>query len=187
MKKTMKLFFLPLFVLSTVTLVGCNSSQQGNANSLMISEVVDGTERKDLAVELYNNTDKEIDLNAYSLCIQFSEEVSSDIRLSGVVKAKDTFVFVHKDAVSDELKAKANGFIFIGLESNNILYNGKQPLALKKGNKRIDLVGTWDSFGIDYATDRTLTRKKEFLFARQFHIFNTVFRITSVCIFAELK
>ena len=54
-----------------------------------------------------------------------------------VVKAKEIFVFVHKDAVSDELKAKANGFIFIGLESNNILYNGKQPLALKKGNKRI--------------------------------------------------
>ena len=112
MKKTMKLFFLPLFVLSTVTLVGCNSSQQGNANSLMISEVVDGTERKDLAVELYNNTNKEIDLSTYSLCIQFSEEVSSDIPLSGVVKAKETFVFVHKDAISDELKAKANGFIF---------------------------------------------------------------------------
>ncbi len=166
MKKAMKLFFLPLFILSIVSLVSCNSSQQGNENSLMISEVVDGTERKDLAVELYNNTDKEIDLSTYSLCIQFSEEVSSDIPLSGVVKAKETFVFVHKDAISDELKAKANGFIFIGLESNNILYNGKQPLALKKENKRIDLVGTWDSFGIDYATDRTLTRKKEFLFAR---------------------
>lgn len=162
----MKLFFLPLFVLSTIALVGCNSSSSGNANSLMISEVVDGSERKNLAIEVYNNTDKEISLDNYAFSIQFSEQVTANIPLSGVVAAKDTFVFVHKDAVSEDLKAKADGFIFIGLESNNVLYTGKQPLALKKGSKKIDVVGEWDSVGIDYATDRTLTRKKEFLFAR---------------------
>lgn len=167
MKKVMKFFFLPLFVFSTISLVGCDSNnEQGKAKSLMISEIVDGTERKDIAIELFNNTNNDISLKNYSLDIQFSEEAVANIPLTGTIGSKETFVFVHKDAISDDLKAKANEFIFIGAEDRNVLYNGKQPIALKKGNKKIDVVGTWNSFGIDYATDRTLTRKKEFLVAR---------------------
>lgn len=176
MKKIMKFFFLPFFVFSTISLVGCDSqpvkesttssAQQDNPNSIMISEIVDGKERKNLAIELFNNTDSNISLEDYRLDIQFSEEVIAHIPLKGTIISKETYVFVHKDAVSDGLKEKANGFIFFGLENENILYNGKQSIALVKEEEIIDVVGTWNSFGIDYATDRTLTRKKEFLVAR---------------------
>jgi len=167
MKKIMKYFFLPIFVISSVTLVGCDKNK-GNADSLMISEIVHGSERTNIAIELYNNTKTEISLEEYSLNIQFSERLVSKISLSGVLESQKTFVLVHEQATSEVLKQKADTFVFIGEKNGDYIYNGKQPIMLKNDveDREVDGVGLWGYNDIEYANNRTLARKKEYLYAR---------------------
>ncbi len=162
MKKIISLLAIPLLALTSLGLSGCSDNNKTNS-PLIISEVMDGT-GNNRALELYNVSDKTIDLSAYSLEMQFTSEKSFIEELDGSLEANKTFVIVSNTA-DDDLKAKADMLSDFGFDG--LLFTGKQPIILRKNNKKVDIVGTENYFSDSFCVDLTLTRKKEFLYGRK--------------------
>lgn len=151
---------LPLLLLTSLLLplTSCdNKNMENNSKSdLIISEIVEG-KYNNRAIELYNKSSKDLNLEKYSIEIEL-KNTTKIIDLSGTILAKQTFVIAYTDAC-DEITSKAD------LISKDLMFNGTQPIMLKYKNKIVDIIGE-KSFQINYYTDITLVRKKEYLVGR---------------------
>jgi len=139
------------------------------STTLLISEYVEGSVNNK-AIELYNNTDSDVDLVDYQIWKiqnggQWQE--SSPLILTGILPAGEVYVIV-KDIAEDGLKAKAD------LLTSFLVHSGDDAIGLAKNDGTgtyivIDAVGTdgpdpgiaWDVAGTALATqEHTLLRKK---------------------------
>ena len=108
---------------------------------LMIVVYAEGIEHEKY-IELYNPTDQEIDLSAYTLVMQsYSKDNNT---------GKKGQAYEHKFAN----KIPAKGFVILrhsestaytgGTHDDAVInFNGNDPLALKKGDKVIDVIGSY--------------------------------------------
>ena len=117
MKKVLKSIFTTLVCLS---ITSCNNSKE-KAN-LIFSEIVEGSSNN-RAVEIYNISDKDVDLSEYKIDIQLNNGTKT-VLLEGTIKSKETYVIVYEKS-SEELKEKAN------LISSDLMFIGAQPLEIK--------------------------------------------------------
>lgn len=138
---------------------------------IFISEYLEGYYHKDYnptgnnndkAIELYNPTENEIDLNGYKICVYKSGSTipNNTINLTGKISGYGTYVVTNKYA-SAELLSLAD-------ETGELYFSGKHPVALFHNEVLIDLLGeigaVYDSpmsiNGIDGAfADNRLVRK----------------------------
>ena len=149
------ILLLPLLVLSTLSTTSCSENKTNSP--LIISEYLEG-DGANKAIELYNISNKEIDLSDYSISIYISEGKETNISLEGIIKPKETFVLVNSSS-SQELLEKAD-------QTASFLYVGKQPISLKRGSKTLDIVGYANNTSIDYGADVVLVRKTNYFIPR---------------------
>ena len=117
---------------------------------VILSEYIEGTSNNK-AIELYNGSGQIIDLADYTL-VQYTNGGPSEakITLSGKVDPGKTFVIANSSANAD-IKAKAQ------LTTGSLNFNGNDPIALKKGDVVLDIIGPLGS-SADFAKDTTLVR-----------------------------
>ncbi|WP_426272355.1 FN3 associated domain-containing protein [Exiguobacterium sp. R-17] len=118
---------------------------------VILSEYIEGTSNNK-AIELYNGSGQIIDLADYTL-VQYTNGGPSEskITLSGKVDPGKTFVIANSSANAD-IKAKAQ------MTTGSLNFNGNDPVALKKGDVVLDIIGPIGS-SVDFAKDTTLVRK----------------------------
>ncbi len=115
-------------------------------------------------IQLYNPTDQEIDLSAYTLVMQLytsdghTDKAGKlhDLKLTGKIPAKGFMIYQHTDAQKYTQGIK---------DKNVINFNGNDPLALKKGDNIIDVIGSypdvWLNGNVGAGKDVFLHRKIE--------------------------
>ena len=147
------------FILTTIitcfSLTSCNNKNDTKSD-LIFSEIIEGSSNN-RAVEIYNVSEKELDLTKYKIEIQMVSKII-EINLEGSIKPKETYSIVYSDAC-EELKNKAN------LLTEDLKFIGSQPLLLKKGKKTLDVLGL-EGYQIEYCKNLTLARKEEYLIGR---------------------
>ena len=148
MKKVLKSIFAALVCLSVTS-----CSQSNEKSSLIFSEIIEGSSNN-RAVEIYNISDKDVDLSEYKIDIQLNSGTKT-VTLEGTLKSKETYVVVY-DKSTDDLKEKAD------LVTADLMFIGSQPLELKHNDKTIDVLGSLEG-QFDFCKDTTLVRKVEFL------------------------
>ena len=111
------------------------SSTQGD---LFISEYVEASYGNNKAIELFNPTDREIDLSSASYVLSRftngSSTVSGSVNLIGVVPPMSTFVIANTGAI-DVIKTVAN------MLSGQISHNGDDAYVLFKDGEVLDSFG----------------------------------------------
>lgn len=149
-----KIYYLILLLLTCTIVCSCSGKKE---NQGLISVYLEGTENNQ-AIEIYNFSDEEMNLDNYSICIYKigtkEDSPTHSIKLSGTLDAKKCYV-VCNSLSEDTLKAKAN------LQSSDLVFGGLEAVALKFDNKVVDVIGT-----IGYRNnnkDYTLVRKLDFV------------------------
>ena len=161
---------LLLSILSLMILSGCqgksSNSESSNVSStstyltaveysdetdLLISEYVEGT-GMDKAIEIYNFTDKEVDLTGYAVNQYRSDyNPTAVVKLTGKLAPKATYVVAYNGS-TQEILDKAD------ITDPNLYFTGKNAISLTKNGKVVDVVG-YIGYSVDYAKDMTLVRK----------------------------
>ncbi len=130
---------------------------------LMIVVYAEGTSYEKY-IQLYNPTDQEIDLSAYTLVMQLytsdghTDKAGKphDLKLTGKIPAKGFMIYQHTDAQKYTQGIK---------DKSVINFNGNDPLALKKGDNIIDVIGSypniWLNGNVGAGKDVFLHRKIE--------------------------
>ena len=130
---------------------------------LMIVVYAEGTSYEKY-IQLYNPTDQEIDLSAYTLVMQLytsdghTDKAGKlhDLKLTGKIPAKGFMIYQHTDAQKYTKGIK---------DKSVINFNGNDPLALKKGDNIIDVIGSypniWLNGNVGAGKDVFLHRKIE--------------------------
>ena len=95
-----KLSSILLLNLTCIGLSSCtlNTSSAPVVRELIFSEIVEGSSNN-RALELYNISDNEIDLNGYNINIQLVSGIK-EIKLEGKLSSKSTYVIVYSEADS---------------------------------------------------------------------------------------
>lgn len=123
----------------------------GDETDLIISEYVEGT-GMDKAIEVYNISNKEIDLSEYTINQYRSDYIPTvTISLKGTLAAGETYVISY-DGSSEEVLAKTD------LTDIGLYFTGKNAISLNKNGKVVDVLG-YIGYALDYAKDMTLVRK----------------------------
>ena len=93
-------------------------------------------------IELYNPTDQEIDLSAYTLVM---ENYSTDGRTDKKGKAQELTLTGKIPAKGFVIYQNTNAKVYTkGIKDTRVInFNGNDPLALKKGDKVIDVIGSF--------------------------------------------
>ena len=99
-------------------------------------------------IELYNPTDQEIDLSAYTLVMEnYSTDGRTDkkgqaheLKLTGKIPAKGFMIYQNAGA-----KVYTRGI----KDTRVINFNGNDPLALKKGDNIIDVIGSFPNIWLN--------------------------------------
>ena len=132
-----------------------------SGTELYISEYVEGSSNNKY-IEIYNPTDKAIDLSVYALDLnsnggaQWSKETgfakNNYVKLEGTIEAKATKVYKHSQAT-----------IYTGeaIDCNAVNFNGNDPIGLFKNDILIDIIGKFAGGKADFAKDVTLRRKAD--------------------------
>ena len=154
MKKVLKGLILTVLCLGVSS---CSNKENITKTDIIFSEIVEGSS-ENRALELYNKSDKDVDLSKYSIDIQLMAGIKT-INLEGILPSKTTYVISYTNS-NEDLKNKSD------LVTEHLMFNGSQPLQLKKGNKVVDVLGTFDTV-YDFNKNITLTRKVEFLEGRK--------------------
>ncbi len=145
MKKILAMLSLLLFLILT----SCVKLE----NYLIISEYIAG-DNSNQAIEIYNSSDKDVDLNNYSIGIYSVKDSkgfpSVNVKLKGIIEAKKTFVVVNSNA-DDSFLEKAD------LKTNELSFGGKEGISLMKNNEDLDVIG---NLGVrNYNSDLAFVRK----------------------------
>lgn len=150
--KRLKFLFSSLLCLSLISLASCEET-----NHLLISEIYE-SDGNDRAIELYNNSDKEVSLNNYSIQIYsgLSKEYTYKVNLKGKIGPKETYVIAHP-AAKEETKKVAS------IESEDLNFNGSQAITLNKGRNIVDQIGVI-GYAVKYYENLTLVRKSNYLY-----------------------
>lgn len=137
--------------LASIIMVAC----QGKTPSLVISKIFDTSLQANNMIELYNNSDKAIDLKNYALNFYTngSEEVSQTINLTGTIEANDYFLIGSKNATILENKSKFD----YTYEEGSLPFNGNDAIELVLGKKSIDFVG-FTGMDVNFSRNLTLIR-----------------------------
>ena len=114
---------------------------------LMFVAYAEGTSSEKY-IELYNPTDQEIDLSAYTLVMEnYSTDGRTDkkgqaqeLKLTGKIPAKGFMIYQNAGA-----KVYTEGI----KDTRVINFNGNDPLALKKGDKVIDVIGSYPNIWLN--------------------------------------
>lgn len=127
------------------------------AGNLIISKYIEGTSNNK-AIELYNGTDKTIDLSRYSIKRQSNGNggFSSELKLEGSLASGQTWLICHESAV-ESLKSGANMIVAANQGASAITFNGNDAIALYQDGIMIDLVGEKDNPS-DWGKDCSLYR-----------------------------
>ncbi|ASI36372.1 endonuclease [Exiguobacterium sp. N4-1P] len=117
---------------------------------VILSEYIEGSSNNK-AIEIYNGSGQIINLADYTL-VQYTNGGPSEskITLSGTIDPGKTFVIANSSANAD-IKAKAQQ------TTGSLNFNGNDPVALKKGDVVLDIIGPIGS-SADFAKDTTLVR-----------------------------
>jgi len=122
-------------------------------SGLIISKYFEGSNDSKI-VELYNNTDDLVDLSNFSLTIfnkVAGQTVTSSIPLTGELAAKTTFIIANPQSSAEML-------LLADMESAELVYTGRQAIALThKNGKHTDVFGDPTS-GLLFANERTFVR-----------------------------
>ncbi len=118
---------------------------------VILSEYIEGSSNNK-AIEIYNGSGQIINLADYTL-VQYTNGGPSEakITLSGTIEPGKTFVIANSSANAD-IKGKAQQ------TTGSLNFNGNDPVALKKGDEVLDIIGPVGS-STDFAKDTTLVRK----------------------------
>jgi endonuclease I/chitodextrinase len=152
--------------LSTVVNATTTDGTTTTANELFFSEYVEGSSNNK-ALEIVNVTSANIDLSAYSIKRQQNagkdgHEWDNTLVLSGILNAGDVFVIINGSAALQELIDNADLVQPNASQTNwgaPINYNGNDPVGLFKNDVLIDVIGTYNEGGTNFAKDKTLRRK----------------------------
>ena len=117
---------------------------------VILSEYIEGSSNNK-AIEIYNGSGQIINLSDYTL-VQYTNggPTESKITLSGTIEPGKTFVIANSSANAD-IKGKAQQ------TTGSLNFNGNDPVALKKGDVVLDIIGPVGS-SADFAKDTTLVR-----------------------------
>lgn len=138
-----------------------NSINESDTNSpLIFTEFHRGYDTNDRAVELYNKSEEDINLEEYTVCIYKQNETSPHITLKpkGILSSKKTYVIVY-DQASTDLKALAD---FV---TPDLMVDGSWPMSINKGNEIMDALGKI-GYRYDYSINADIARKNEFFTGR---------------------
>lgn len=120
---------------------------------LIISKYFEGSDESKM-IELYNSTNKAIDLTNFKLIIYRKATASTteiEIQLAGSIASQGTFIIANPNS-------RAEVLALADMTSANLSFNGREAIALIYNNSvDIDVLGTIGG-GILYANDRTLVR-----------------------------
>ncbi|WP_114571757.1 chitobiase/beta-hexosaminidase C-terminal domain-containing protein [Exiguobacterium flavidum] len=119
---------------------------------VILSEYIEGSSNNK-AIEIFNGSGQIINLSDYAL-IQYTNggPTEAKITLSGTIEPGKTFVIANSSANAD-IKAKAQQ------TTGSLNFNGNDPVALKKGDAIVDIIGPIGSSS-DFAKDTTLVRSE---------------------------
>lgn len=150
----MKKIITVLFLMFTLVLVACG----GASDKLFISKYFEATEVANNAIELYNDSDKDINLKGYSINIYAngSKTVSYNIPLTGKIEAKGFYLITSNSPSNETLKKEAN------LQTKDLLFNGNDAIELINGKTSLDVLGVIGSAN-DFGKDVTLIKKPSML------------------------
>lgn len=168
MKKSYLVIMLLMF---SVLLFACGEKSY----QIVISKVYDATTQVNNAIELYNTSDKTVNLNNYALNFYTngSLDVSQTIALSGSIDAKSYYVIASSEATDSEL-IDATDLIY---QEGTMPFNGNDVIELVHKNNVVDTVGQ-KGINIEYAKDLTLIRLGEvhaFQAQAEFYAFNFIY------------
>lgn len=125
-------------------------------SDLFISEYIEGAKGNEKYLEIYNPTEKAIDLSIYSLkqCNNGKADWTYTLVLSGTIEPQTTKVYKHKDAVVYTGEATSEE-----TSSGGVLnFNGNDAIGLFKNDQLIDIMGTLGN-STDFAKDVVMRRK----------------------------
>ena len=126
-----------------------------SSTEVIFSEYFEGSS-SNRALELYNFTDNDVDLGAYSIYIYTTADLvpTYAYKLKGTLKAKSTYVIVGHEA-DEALIEKADAL-------STFTFQGKQSIALVKEGNIVDVLGNI-GFRTDWGKDCTFVRKVDHL------------------------
>ena len=163
-KKCLLMSLLSIMVLSGCQVGVSNSSSKVESTStfltaveysddtdLLISEYVEGT-GMDKAIEIYNFSDKNVDLSEYAVNQYRSDyNPTATVCLTGTLAPKETYVVAYNGS-KQEILDKAD------ITDPNLYFTGKNAISLTKNGKVVDVIG-YIGYALDFAKDMTLVRK----------------------------
>lgn len=167
-----KVFGFLVLLLTSFILIACTG---GGSTDLVISKVYGPTSDGDNAIELYNNSSKDINLKNYTLDFYTngSKEITRTIALSGTIEAGGYFIIVGNDFSKRALLDAEVNFTF---EEGNLPYNGNDAIQLSFKKKALDVVG-FIGFDLEFSRNITLIRlgeKESFEANTEYYRFNFI-------------
>ncbi|MDT7831619.1 endonuclease [Flavobacteriaceae bacterium S356] len=140
---------------SSSLVVNTTSGGGGSATDLFLSEYIEGSSNNK-ALEVANFTGSTVDLTIYSLKKQTNGagSWSSGLSLTGNLANGSVFIVAHSSA-SSTITSVAD----ITTAGAQITFNGNDPVGLFKNDVLIDIIGTFDGGGTNFAQNVTLQRK----------------------------
>ncbi|MCI2228096.1 endonuclease [Polaribacter sp. MSW13] len=152
-------------ILSTSVNATTTDGSTTTANELFFSEYVEGS-GSNKALEIVNVTSANIDLSEYSIKRQSAggkdgEDWDNTLILSGTIIPGDVYVIINGASELQKLIDEAD-LITQNISPNwgaPINFNGDDNVGLFKNDVLIDIIGTYNSGGGNFAKDKTLRRK----------------------------
>ncbi len=145
-----------LIALMLITSIPFSPAAYAEATTdLIISEYVEGGSYNK-AIEIYNGTDAEVDLTAYSIRKDANGAgiFSTKVQLEGTLAVDDVYIVYHSSS-NDTIKGLGD------LSTGSLSFNGDDQVALFKEEVEIDHIGvpsTDENFSSSYIKDKTYIR-----------------------------
>lgn len=168
-----KIFYTFIVFALGLTLVACD----GKGDNIVISKLFSASRLANNAIELYNNSDKDIDLEKYRIDFYADgvKEVSSTIDLTGSIKANSYYLIIGKNFDSEEFEGVVEKADLVF--EKTIVYTGDDAVALAKGKKIVDFIGYNDGFPVNYSKNSAMFRlgeKEDYTPSTTFDEFNFI-------------
>jgi micrococcal nuclease len=158
MKKIIPFTLMTLSLLVACTSPSSSTSEEVVIPPLVISKIITGVQSKNNVIELYNPSEVDVDVTAFSLDFygNGSLSITTSITLEGMIEADSYFVLVGSNHVSDALLTQADQVINTG----SLPFNGNDVIELSYQGLASDRVGII-GLDIDYSKNATFIRTGE--------------------------